>query len=133
MSCTTSPWIMRGRENTTRDARKSDEVAISSRLRTYLRICLEQRPGFARTRRALGGLGGHFGAPHLSIQPQRRGAVAVVEAGVRGVVLHRRLPRSREHRGVQIHVVLLLRGVPLNVEDELPARLQILRAHRSEE
>src|SRR5260370_30321006 len=99
MSCTTSPGIMRGSENTTRDARKSDEVAISSRLRTYLRIRLEQRPGFAGTRRALGGLGGHFEAPHLRllwavvclpVDPERRGTVPVVEAGVRGVVLHRR-------------------------------------------
>src|SRR5215510_9884369 len=65
----------------------------------------------------------------LRLEPERGGAVAVVEARVRGVVLHPWPPGPRKHAGVQVHVELLLGGVALDVEDELIARLEILGAH----
>src|SRR5262245_40340981 len=105
MSCTTSPGSRRGRAKTPRDAITSEEIAIRSRFRTYRRMSL--RP----------------------IEPQRGGAVAVVEAGVRRVVLHRGLPGTRDPDIVETDVVLLLGHVALDVEDELPARLHILDAH----
>ncbi len=67
-------------------------------------------------------------AVRLPLQPQRRGAIAVVEAVVGGKVLHIRLPGGRDRGGVQVHIVLLLRDIALNVENELLARLQILRS-----
>src|SRR5713226_10781135 len=62
-------------------------------------------------------------AAALPVQPQRRGAIAVVEAVVGGKVLHIRLPGGRDRGGVQVHIVLLLCHIPLNVEDELLTRL----------
>src|SRR5215470_9726645 len=41
------------------------------------------------------------------------------------IVLHVGLPRTREHDGHQVHIVLLLRGIALNIEDELLARRQV--------
>src|SRR5262245_55246429 len=72
-----------------------------------------------------------FVSPHtpgtsLPIQPQRRSTTAVVEGHVRRIVLHVRLPGASDHTTVRVYVVLLLRGIALNVEDELLARLQIL-------
>ena len=61
-----------------------------------------------------------------SLELEGRAAVAVVEARVRRIVLHARLPGSGETDAVQIHVVLLLGGVALNVEDESPPCLEIL-------
>jgi hypothetical protein len=52
----------------------------------------------------------------------------VVEGHVRGKVLHVRLPGTGEHVGVGVHIVLLLRRIALDVENELLARLQGLRA-----
>src|SRR5262245_6878462 len=105
MSCTTSPGSRRGRANTPMEAIASEETAIRSRFRTYRRMSL--RP----------------------IEPQRGSAVAVVEAGVRRVVLHGGLPGTRDSDIVETDVVLLLGHVALDVEDELPARLHILDAH----
>ena len=64
----------------------------------------------------------------LALQPQRRGAIAVVEAVVGGKVLHIRLPGGGDCGGVQVHIVLLLRHIALNVEDELLPCLQFLGA-----
>src|SRR5205823_4832164 len=64
----------------------------------------------------------------LALQPQRSGAIAVVEAVVGGRVLHIRLPGGRDRGGVQVHIVLLLRHIALNVEDELLPCLQFLGA-----
>src|SRR5262245_44256246 len=105
MSCTTSPGSRRGRANTPMDAITSEEIAIKSRFRTYWRMSL--RP----------------------VEPQRGGAVAVVEAGVRRVVLHIGLPGPGDADVVETDVVLLLGHVALDVEDELPARLHVLDAH----
>src|SRR5262245_47459612 len=66
-------------------------------------------------------------AGHLSIQPQRGGAIAIVEAVVGSKVLDVRLPGGGDGVGVQVHVVLLVRDIALNVEDELLARLQVFR------
>src|SRR5262249_39905380 len=64
----------------------------------------------------------------LALKPQCRGTAAVVEGRVGSVVLDIRLPGAGDTYGVKVHVVLLLRNMPLDVEDDLPARLQILRA-----
>src|SRR5204863_2705645 len=63
------------------------------------------------------------------IEPQGRDPVAVVEARIRGVVLDVGPPRGRERGRVQVHVVLLLGRVPLDVEDQRSARVDVLRAH----
>src|SRR5215813_2528634 len=105
MSCTTSPGIMRGSANTPRDAITSDTSAITSRFRTYWRMGL--RP----------------------IQPERGGAVAVVEAGARRVVLHIGLPGSGDADVEETDIVLLVGHVTLDVEDGLPARLHLPDAH----
>src|SRR5262247_1753464 len=61
-------------------------------------------------------------ADHLSIQPQGGGAITIVKAVVRSKVLHIRLPGGRDGVGVQVHIILLVRDIALNVEDELLAR-----------
>src|SRR5437764_430738 len=81
-----------------RGAIASDALATRSRLRTYLRKVA------------------------LPIEPERRRPVPVVEAGVRRVVLHVRPPRAGRSDGVEVNVVLLVGSVPLDVEDDLPAR-----------
>src|SRR4030095_15451392 len=104
MSCTTSPGMRRGNENTTSEAIASDVIAMRSRFRTEIRT-------------------------RLPIEPERRGSIAVVEARARRVILHVRPPRSGESDGVEIDVVLLLRGISLDVEDDLAARFDVTRAH----
>src|SRR6058998_1113733 len=47
----------------------------------------------------------------LPLQPQRRSAIAIVEAVVGGKVLHIWLPGGRDGVGVQVHIVLLLRHI----------------------
>src|SRR5262249_52708721 len=74
---------------------------------------LEHAPGGARS----------LGSP---LQPQGRGTIAVVEAVVGSKVLHIRLPGGGDRVRVQVHIVLLLCYIALNVEDELLARLQVL-------
>jgi hypothetical protein len=65
------------------------------------------------------------GAPGtaLPLQPQCGDATAIVKAMLGGKVLHVRLPGARDRDGVQVYIVLLLRDIALNVEDELLARL----------
>src|SRR5678815_5076339 len=65
----------------------------------------------------------------LAVEPERRRSVAVVEAGVRRVILHRRVPGSHDARGVEIDVVLLLSGILMDVEDDPAARLDVPGAH----
>src|SRR5262249_11271214 len=64
----------------------------------------------------------------LPLQPERGGATAKVSREVRGKVVHIRLPGTRHDCGSQVYIVLLLRGVALNVENELLARLRVLHA-----
>ena len=64
---------------------------------------------------------------HLAIQPQCGDATAEVESQVVGIVFHVGLPGTGEHLRVQIHLVLLLRRIPLHGADELLARLRVLR------
>ena len=52
----------------------------------------------------------------------------MVPVGVGGIVLDIRLPGAGDAYGVEVHIVLLLRNIPLNVKDELFARLAVLRA-----
>src|SRR6266545_5981225 len=59
----------------------------------------------------------------LAVEPERGRSVAVVEAGVRRVVLHRRVPGSGEAGSIEIDVVLLLSGVLMDVEDDPAPRL----------
>src|SRR5262245_23141292 len=66
--------------------------------------------------------------PTLPIEPQGRRAIAVVETVVGGEVFHIRLPGTGDHVGASVHIVLLLRRTALDVEDDLLARLQVLRA-----
>src|SRR5215831_967917 len=63
----------------------------------------------------------------LPIQPYRSDATAKVGAQVRGIVFHIRLPGGRDDLGGQVHIILLLRRVALNVEDELLSRLRVLQ------
>src|SRR5919202_555755 len=79
----------------------------------------------AGTRPTAGQVQPFMSPPSLPVQPQRGGAIAVVEAVVGGKVLHVRLPGGGDRRGVQVHVVLLLRGIALDGVDELLARLQV--------
>src|SRR5947209_3435715 len=65
-------------------------------------------------------------ASRLALQPQRGGATAVVEREVGGIVLHIWLPRARDHRGDQVHTVLLLRHQPLDVVNDALASLEVL-------
>src|SRR5712692_868347 len=69
-----------------------------------------------------------FPAMSLPFQPQRGDATTEVSAQVRGKVLHIRLPGGSDDRGGQVYIVLLLRGVALNSEDELLACLRVLPA-----
>src|SRR5262249_52680814 len=62
------------------------------------------------------------------LQRQGRGTIAVVEAVVGSKVLHIRLPGGGDRVRVQVHIVLLLGYIALNVEDELLARLQVFGA-----
>src|SRR5712692_511135 len=64
----------------------------------------------------------------LALQPQGGGATAVVEAEVGSIMLDVRLPGARHHDDIRIHIILLLRGIALNVEDHFLASLQVLRA-----
>ena len=64
---------------------------------------------------------------NLPIQPQRGGAITVVEAVVGSKVLDIRLPGGGDDRGGQVHIALLLRGVALHGEDELLACLRVLQ------
>src|SRR6266511_4414385 len=75
------------------------------------------------------GYGGPLRAPHLLFEPECGGPAAVVEARVRRVVFHMGLPGSDDANRVEIDVVLLLGGIPLDVEDELPADFQLPDAH----
>src|SRR5262249_8515258 len=59
--------------------------------------------------------------------PQSRSAAAVVEGDVRAKMLDIRLPRDGGNDGVQVYEVHLLRGIALDVVDDLLTRLQILR------
>src|SRR5262245_51967053 len=65
----------------------------------------------------------------LPLEREGGGAAAVVEVGGRRIALHVGRPRPGDPDAVEIDVVLLLGGVALDVEDELAARLQLLRAH----
>src|SRR5262245_46813022 len=64
----------------------------------------------------------------LALQPQRRNTPTVVEGRVGRIVLHVRLPGASDHDGVRVHIVLLRCHMPLNVENELLTRFQVLRA-----
>src|SRR5215510_7585064 len=79
--------------------------------------------GAARVRHPASGL-----ASHLAIQPQYRSGHTVFLQGVRSIVFDVRLMGSGEHWASQIHIVLLLGLVPLDVEDALLTRLQVLCA-----
>src|SRR5215470_2108713 len=72
-------------------------------------------------------LAAHVRTRPLPIQPQSRRAAAVVEGDVRAKILDIRLPGSSGDDGVQIHEVHLLRGIALDVMDDLLACLQLLR------
>src|SRR5206468_10042022 len=63
----------------------------------------------------------------LPVQPQGGGAAAIVPARLGAIVLDIRRPGSGDDPDARVHVVLLLRHIPLDVEDELLPRLQILR------
>ena len=62
----------------------------------------------------------------LALQPQRRSAPAEVEGRVGRIVLHVRLPGAGDDPRVRVHIVLLRCHIPLNVKNELLARLQVL-------
>src|SRR5713101_3124538 len=64
-------------------------------------------------------------ARYLALQPQRGHTTAVVKGQVGGKVLHVRLPRAGEHDRDRVHIVLLLGGIALNVEDDFLPRLQV--------
>src|SRR5206468_7845711 len=66
---------------------------------------------------------------NLPVQPQRRSAIAIIKRKVRGVVLHIWLPGACDTHAIQVHIVLLLRRIALDVEDNLLTCLQVLRAH----
>src|SRR5688500_9001480 len=101
MSCTTSPGMSRGSEKTMSDAITSDGIATISRRRTYF---------FTRS---------------LFVEPGDHEAAAVVVADVRAEVLHVRHPGpDRAHRRA-VRVVHLLRGVALDLEDQLAALLVV--------
>src|SRR5689334_20959704 len=63
------------------------------------------------------------------LEPECGAAVTVVEARVRRVILHVRLPGPGETGAVEIHIVLLLGGVALDVENELPPRFEVPGPH----
>src|SRR5712692_7421105 len=62
----------------------------------------------------------------IPIEQQGGSTTAVVEGHVRCIVLHVRLPGAGDHTRVRVYVVLLLRRIPLNVEDDFLACLQVL-------
>src|SRR4029450_11690484 len=62
----------------------------------------------------------------LAIEPQSSDPTTVVKGEIGSKVLHIGLPRAGDHDRVGIHIVLLLRGIALNVEDDVLARLQVL-------
>src|SRR5882724_1685641 len=64
----------------------------------------------------------------LPIEPQRGGAPAIIVGGVGSIVLHIGVPRAGEARAVEVHIVLLLRDIPLQVKNKLLARLAVLGA-----
>src|SRR5438552_17965715 len=66
---------------------------------------------------------------NLPVQPQRRSAIAIIKRKVRGVVLHIWLPGACDTHAIKVHIVLLLRCIALDVEDNLLTCLQVLRAH----
>src|SRR5512145_2541349 len=123
MSWTTSPGMSRGSVKTIIVAISSDGTATSSRVAKY-RLSTsgppERASRLARTRREMGGLGGHFGAPHLPIQPGGHQPPAVVVAQIGAVVLQRVVPHRDVHARRRLNVVLLLGQVALDVEDHLP-------------
>src|SRR5205085_8666370 len=68
------------------------------------------------------------GAVRLSLQPQGSGTAPVVEGDIGAIVLDIWRPGRRGHIDAHVHVVLLLRHIVLDVEDDFPARLQVLGA-----
>src|SRR5262245_13379496 len=66
--------------------------------------------------------------PPLPLQPQGGRAAAVIVSGVGSKVLHMWVPGARDTYAVEVHIVLLLRNIPLQVKDDLLARLTVLHA-----
>src|SRR6266700_3541989 len=64
----------------------------------------------------------------LSLQPQGSGTAPVVEGDIGAIVFDIWCPGRRGHIDAHVHVVLLLRRIALDVEDDFSARLQVLRA-----
>src|SRR5688572_26636119 len=97
ISCTASPGIRRGSVNTIIDAMSSDGSAIRSRRARYLLSTVS------------------------AVQPGCHEPPAVIVADVGGVVLDRGVPDADVNTRRQLHVVLLLRQVALQVVDDLAA------------
>src|SRR6266700_7578543 len=68
------------------------------------------------------------GAVRLSLQPQGSGTAPVVEGDIGAIVFDIWCPGRRGHIDAYVHIVLLLRRIALDVEDDFPARLQVRRA-----
>src|SRR5262245_53692337 len=66
--------------------------------------------------------------PGSSLQPRRHQAAAVVVAEVGAVVLERPVPRRHIDRGRRLDVVLLLREVFLDAEDDLSSLCHVERS-----
>src|SRR5881409_3501622 len=107
MRLTTSPGMSRGSVKTINDAMSSDGTATSRRVARYRRSTAS------------------------AVEPGRDQSPAVVEAEVRAVVLERGVPHRRVRRRAELHVVLLVGQVALEVVDDLAALDVVVRAARS--
>src|SRR5256885_3386025 len=97
MRLTTSPGMSRGSVKTINDAMSSAGTATSRRVARYRRSTAS------------------------AVEPGRDQSPAVVEAEVRAVVLECGVPHRRVRRRAELHVVLLVGQVALEVVDDLAA------------
>src|SRR5438093_10309293 len=109
MRLTTSPGMSRGSVKTINDAMSSDGTATSRRVARYR------------------------GSTASAVEPGRDQAPAVVEAEVRAVVLECGVPHRRVRRRAELHVVLLVGQVALEVVDDLAALDVVVRAPLAEQ
>src|SRR5437660_1338288 len=109
MRLTTSPGMSRGSVKTINDAMSSDGTATSRRVARYRRSTAS------------------------AVEPGRDQSPAVVEAEIRAVVLERGVPHRRVRRRAELHVVLLVGQVALEVVDDLAALDVVIRAPLAEQ